>query len=74
MKILHIINRLGGGGAEKLISETIPIINKNENITADVLLIDDSKVNFLKKLTDNEVNVQVVPLKNLYNPCNIYYR
>lgn len=37
MKIAHIINSLGKGGAEKLLSQLLPILNKSVDITLVVL-------------------------------------
>lgn len=73
MRVLHIINDLGSGGAEKLIEEILPPMNKTKGIKADVLLLSDSKNVFDKKLKDSGVKVDIVPLRNLYNPLNIYY-
>ena len=41
MRILHIINNLGSGGAEKLIEQLVPLMNKEPNVQADVLLLTD---------------------------------
>jgi len=41
MKILHIINNLSKGGAEKLLSLLLPKLNKINNLEIDVLLITD---------------------------------
>lgn len=73
MKILHIINNLGSGGAEKLIEETVPIMNKKEGIKVDVLLLTDNNNVFDKKLKDNGIKVDVIPLRKPRNPINIYY-
>ena len=73
MKVLHIINNLGSGGAEKLIEETLPLINKDKNIKADVLLLTDKNNVFDKTLKDNGVKINIIPLKKIYNPFNIYY-
>lgn len=73
MKILYVINRLGVGGAEKLIVETLPEINKKDDIEVNVLLLTDNKNFFGKELKDNGINVDVIPLKSLYSPINVYY-
>jgi glycosyltransferase involved in cell wall biosynthesis len=49
MKVLHVINSLATGGAEKLLLETIPIYNK-KGIKADVLLIKGNDSPFLSEL------------------------
>jgi glycosyltransferase involved in cell wall biosynthesis len=73
MKVLHIINNLGSGGAEKLIEEMLPLMNNEEGTKADVLLLTDNSNVFDKKLKNSGVKVDVIPLRNLHNPINIYY-
>ncbi len=73
MRVLHIINDLGSGGAEKLIEETLPPLNKTKGIKADVLLLTDSENVFDEKLKDSGVNAGIVPIRNLYNPLNLYH-
>ena len=58
MKVLQVINNLGSGGAEKLLVDLIPLMNKMENLQADILLITDGvsslkyncKVDFLENI------------------------
>jgi len=71
LKVLHVINNLGAGGAEKLIEETLPLLNKVKGIQAEVLLLTDENNVFQKNLEENGVKVEVIPLKNIYNPLNI---
>lgn len=73
MKILHIIDSLAAGGAEKLIEESLPLMNNIEGIKADVLLLTDKNNVFDGKLKKSGVKVDVIPIKNLYSPLNIYY-
>lgn len=73
MKVLHIINSLGSGGAEKLIEESLPFMNNIEGIKADVLLLTDKNNVFDKKLKESGVKIDVVPLRKPRNPINIYY-
>lgn len=49
MKVLHVINSLATGGAEKLILETIPKYNEL-GIKADVLLLNGTSHPFLEEL------------------------
>ncbi|ROI09219.1 glycosyltransferase [Chryseobacterium sp. H3056] len=49
MKILHIINSLATGGAEKLILDTIPKYN-DAGIKADILLLNGTAHPFLEEL------------------------
>lgn len=49
MRVLHVINSLATGGAEKLILETLPKYNEL-GITADVLLLNGTNHPFLEEL------------------------
>ena len=49
MKVLHIINNLLAGGAEKLIVDTLPIYNE-KGITAD-LLVQEKRRSITAKTT-----------------------
>ena len=51
MKILHFINSLATGGAEKLLLESLPLYEKH-GITADLLLLNKKESPFLKKLKE----------------------
>ncbi len=73
MKILHIINRLGPGGAEKLIEDLLPLMNNTNGINVDLLLLTDKNNVFDKKLNKNGIQIKIVPTKKIYNPLNIYY-
>lgn len=73
MRILHIINSLGSGGAEKLIEEMLPLMNQYKDIEADVMLLTDKNNVFYKNLKNNNVKIVISPLKDLYNPLNIHY-
>lgn len=73
MNVLHVINNLGCGGAEKLIEQTLPIMNKNKDIQVEVLLLTDDKNSFDKKLQEDEIKINVVPLKKIYSIINIFY-
>lgn len=61
MKVLHIINNLGSGGAEKLIEESFPLLNKIEGVKVDVLLLTDVNNVFQNNLDEFDINV--LPLK-----------
>lgn len=73
MKILHVINNLGSGGAEKLIEETLPIMNKNKAVEVEVLLLTDEKNVFDKKLKEDGIKISFVPLRKIYSIRNIFY-
>lgn len=73
MRILHIINNLGSGGAEKLIETFVPIMNKYDNVNVDILILDDKNNVFEKKLLEQGVKIFVVPIRSIRNPLNILY-
>ena len=71
MKVLHIINSLATGGAEKLILETIPLYKEN-GVTADLLVLDGTLYPFLAKLQSlNCCRIYSINLGSIYNPLNI---
>ncbi|NNC50718.1 MAG: glycosyltransferase [Flaviramulus sp.] len=72
MKILHLINSLDTGGAEKLVLESLPLFN-NQSIQADLALLNGYNYPFLKAL--KKLNCcSVISLGNtsLYNPLLIF--
>lgn len=72
IKILHVINNLGSGGAEKLLEELLPLINENESIDADVLILTDKNNVFYDSLISKEVNVKILKYRNIYDLRNIF--
>lgn len=72
MKILHIINNLGSGGAERLLKELIPLMNKVEDLEVDLLLLTDKNSVFYESLITRGVKVDIVKYKNMYDPRNIF--
>lgn len=73
MKILHIISGLGSGGAQKLVEETVPLINRYKDVEVEVLLLNDRNNVFDKKLRDSGIKVEVVPFRNPRSPLNIFF-
>lgn len=72
MRVLHIINNLHTGGAEKLLVETLSLY-PNYGVSADVLLLDTSKTPFLNILKKNfKGNILVSSVKNIYSPLQIF--
>ena len=71
MKILHLINNLGSGGAEKLLETLIPLTNKIENVQADILLLTDKNNVFYDSLLCEGVKVNVINYRRMYDPRNI---
>ena len=72
MKILHLINNLGSGGAEKLLEDLIPLMNRVEDIEVDILLLTDKNNVFYDTLVRKGVNVDVIKYRNMYDPRNIF--
>ena len=72
MKVLHIINNLGSGGAEKLLEDLIPRMNKMENVEADILLLTDKNNVFYDSLIRRGAKVDVVKYRNIYDIRNIF--
>ncbi|SCL85403.1 glycosyltransferase [Sporanaerobacter sp. PP17-6a] len=73
MKVLYIINNLGSGGAEKLIQEAVPLMNKRTRVKVDVLLLTDRNNVFDKGLVNSGVKVDIIPFRNPYSFKNILY-
>lgn len=72
MKVLHIIPSLATGGAEKLVIETLPLLNQR-GIKTDILLFDGTEYPFLKVLRDlNCCNIFSLGKKSVYNPIFIF--
>ncbi len=72
MKVLHIINSLATGGAEKLLLETLPLYNL-QGITSNLLVLNGGNQPFLNKLKSLHC-CQVFSLgtSSVYNPSNIF--
>jgi hypothetical protein len=71
MKILHITNNLGSGGAEKLLSDLLPRLNKCKDIECDLLLLTDENNVFDKELIENGIKINVLHRRKIYSPLNI---
>jgi glycosyltransferase involved in cell wall biosynthesis len=72
MKVIHIINSLSVGGAEKLLLDTIPLYNK-KGIVADVLVFKSDNSVFLRELkTLGCCKVIELNQKSVYNPIIIF--
>jgi len=72
LKILHIIDSLAPGGAERLLAEMVPRLN-GETVKVDVLLLDDTPHPFLEDLrTHNKVKIYTFGKHSIYNPIFIF--
>lgn len=73
MKVLHVINSLGMGGAERLLSFLLPALNGIDSCTADLLLLTGTRTTFLGDLECK--CIKILTLKesgSLYSPLNIF--
>ncbi|MFB9120875.1 glycosyltransferase family 4 protein [Bergeyella porcorum] len=72
MKILHIINSLHTGGAEKLVVDTLPLFEE-KGITVDLALLNAHKTPFYEKLMQNfKGKVYGFSRGSVYNPMHIF--
>jgi glycosyltransferase involved in cell wall biosynthesis len=72
MKVLHVINSLDTGGAEKLLLETIPLYNK-KGIETDLLVLNGTDYPFLKILrAQNCCTIYSLGSYSIYNPIHIF--
>jgi len=71
LKVLHIINNLGSGGAEKLLEDLIPLMNQEKDVKADILLLTDKNNVFYDSLIKKSVKIDIIKYKNMYDPRNI---
>jgi glycosyltransferase involved in cell wall biosynthesis len=72
MKILHVINNLNTGGAEKLLFESIPLYQTRCS-KVDILLLNGTNT-ALKKQLEKEMTGKIYSLgnSNIYNPRLIF--
>ena len=75
MKVLHIINSLATGGAEKLIIDSLPLYNEVENVNASLSLLDAQDYPFykeFKKKNKGKINVIEFSKGSIYNPFHLF--
>lgn len=72
MKILHVINNLTSGGAEKLLTDILPLMRKDGNDVS--VAIANSKANISKyETTLKNEGIKIIDFdKSFYNPLLIY--
>ncbi|TSB48569.1 glycosyltransferase [Alkalicoccobacillus porphyridii] len=73
IKILHVINRLSPGGAQRLLIDTVRLMNQKNNIETDILLLSDEKNIFKDEIIKTGINVKSIKLQSVYNPLNSLY-
>lgn len=72
MKILHIINSLETGGAEKLIVETLPLYAE-KGIVVDLLLLNGENQPLLEELSQKKCcRIFILGNFSVYNPIHIF--
>lgn len=71
MRILQVINNLGSGGAERLVSDLTLSLNKQDDIEIDILLLTEQGSLFLDDLRLNGINIFNLSIKNVRNPMLI---
>jgi glycosyltransferase involved in cell wall biosynthesis len=73
MKILHIINTLGKGGAEKLLVQTLPAYNKEEGWEVALLQITSRNAvpEYIDEVKTAGVTIHTLGEKSVYDPSNI---
>ncbi len=73
MKILHVINSLNYGGAEKLLVDTIPKY-KNQGINVELFILNDIKTSFSESLEiDHNIKIlKPIKTKSLYNFSHLF--
>jgi len=70
MKILHVINSLHFGGAEKLLLDIVPEFIKR-GIETDILVLHSEKTFFYKELEQkHQVNILTTKKYSIYNPMH----
>ncbi|OAB25985.1 Glycosyltransferase involved in cell wall bisynthesis [Flavobacterium fryxellicola] len=72
MKILHVINSLATGGAEKLLLDTLPLYQE-KRVATDLLVLNGFEYPFLKELKELGC-CKIFSLGNtsVYNPIHIF--
>ena len=71
MKILHVINSLHTGGAEKLLLETLPKYEKS-GIELDLLLLNGDETSFYESFSiEFSGTIHSLGQKSVYNPVHI---
>ena len=75
MRILHVINNLGSGGAERLIAESLPLMKAYPGVEVELLLLTEANSVFLEGLKKEGIKVTSLNsgknIYSIYNPLNI---
>lgn len=71
MRVLQVINNLGSGGAEKLLTEIALLMTEYPDIQIDILLLTDRNNVFDEKLKEKNIKVTIIKYRNIYDFRNI---
>ncbi len=72
MRILHVITSLHTGGAEHLMVDLLPQLNKGGDV-AELLLFDGTETPFFEEIRSKGVVIHKLCMGgNVYNPANIF--
>lgn len=72
MKIVHIINSLASGGAEKLLLDTIPVY-REKGFEVDLLVLNGTPSPFLQALSETGCcSIYSLGLQSVYNPMQVF--
>lgn len=66
MKVLHVVHALWMGGAQRLLSDILPLMNDQIEVTLLVTQVNNSY--FSKKLVENGIEILSLDVKNIKNP------
>lgn len=74
LKVLHIINSLATGGAEKLIIETLPLLHQTQDVEVDLALMNASDYPFYNEFKKKSpfIKVHEISKGSVYNPLLIF--
>lgn len=74
LKILHIINSLSTGGAEKLIVDIIPLLTEEPHVSADLALLNGKSSPFYEQLKTRNPKLNIFKLSrgSVYNPFLVF--
>jgi glycosyltransferase involved in cell wall biosynthesis len=70
VRVLHVINSLAGGGAEKLLTQLLPKL-REKGIEVEVLLLTGSENELTAILAQNGIAVRYSRSKRLYSPVQV---
>ena len=70
MRVLHVINAFTGGGAEKLLHDTV-ITQKKKGVDVEVCLLSQKNNHYLDAVKSKGIQVHISRYESLYSPGHI---